>query len=270
MFTIGSIESAIGPSWSAISFPECATSLAIVAGTSKLEYRSFALFAYAGATLWVSTFVFIGYHFGERWPQILGLVEQNLKLISVVLGAIVLAYLLFRFSRQKKLLVQYSKIWEQLLAEHRPANFYASTVGKKAALAVSGLVLFLFVIGHLIGNLQIYEGSEKLNNYAKFLRSIPAALWTVRITLLVMVLLHIWSSVQLALLKFDSKSAWIAHVKKKATKSSYASTHFHAYWSGPIILAFVIYHLLDFTLRHAKSAFSRKAMSTPMWSPASK
>jgi succinate dehydrogenase / fumarate reductase cytochrome b subunit len=129
------------------------------------------------------------------------------------------------------------------LAEHRPANFYASTVGKKAVMAVSGLILFLFVIGHLIGNLQIYEGPEKLNNYAKFLRSIPAALWTVRITLLVMVLLHIWSSVQLALLKFDARPA--GYVKKKATKSSYASRTM--YWSGPIILAFVIYHLLDFT-----------------------
>ncbi|HXA67246.1 MAG TPA: succinate dehydrogenase cytochrome b subunit [Bryobacteraceae bacterium] len=129
------------------------------------------------------------------------------------------------------------------LAEHRPANFYASTVGKKAVMAVSGLVLFLFVIGHLIGNLQIYEGPEKLNNYAKFLRSIPAALWTVRITLLVMVLLHIWSSVQLALLKFDARPT--GYIMKKATQSSYASRTM--YWSGPIILAFVIYHLLDFT-----------------------
>jgi succinate dehydrogenase / fumarate reductase cytochrome b subunit len=129
------------------------------------------------------------------------------------------------------------------LAEHRPANFYGSTVGKKAVMAVSGLILFLFVVGHLIGNLQIYEGPEKLNNYAKFLRSVPAALWTVRITLLVMVILHVWSSVQLALLKFDARPT--GYVKKKATKSSYASRTM--YWSGPIILAFVIYHLLDFT-----------------------
>jgi succinate dehydrogenase cytochrome b subunit len=129
------------------------------------------------------------------------------------------------------------------LAEHRPAIFYASTVGKKAVMAVSGMVLFLFVIGHLIGNLQIYEGPEKLNSYARFLRSVPAALWTVRITLLVMVLLHILSSIRLALLKFDARPA--GYVMKKATQSSYASRTM--YWSGPIILAFVIYHLLDFT-----------------------
>jgi succinate dehydrogenase / fumarate reductase cytochrome b subunit len=129
------------------------------------------------------------------------------------------------------------------LAERRPAHFYASTVGKKAVMAVSGLILFLFVLGHLVGNLQIYEGPEKLNNYAHFLCSMPALLWVFLITLIFMVLLYIWSSIQLALLKFDARPT--GYVKKKATQSSYASRTM--YWSGPIILAFVIYHLLDFT-----------------------
>jgi len=75
---------------------------AIVAGTSKLEYHAFAMYAYCGATLWVSTFIFIGYHFGERWPQMLSLVEHNLKLASIVAGVIVLGYLLFRYFRQRK------------------------------------------------------------------------------------------------------------------------------------------------------------------------
>lgn len=75
---------------------------AIVAGTSKLELHEFALFAYSGAVLWVSTFMFIGYHFGERWPQILSLVEHNLKLASIILGVLVLAYLLYRYFRQKQ------------------------------------------------------------------------------------------------------------------------------------------------------------------------
>ena len=110
-------------------------------------------------------------------------------------------------------------------------------------MAVSGLILFLFVLGHLVGNLQIYEGPEKLNNYAHFLCSMPALLWVFLITLIFMVLLYIWSSIQLALLKFDARPT--GYVKKKATQSSYASRTM--YWSGPIILAFVIYHLLDFT-----------------------
>jgi len=110
-------------------------------------------------------------------------------------------------------------------------------------MAVSGVILFLFVLGHLVGNLQIYEGPEKLNNYAHFLRSMPALLWGVRITLIVMVLLHIWSSIQLAVLKFNARPT--GYIKKKATRPSYAARTM--YWSGPIILAFVIYHLLDFT-----------------------
>ena len=118
-------------------------------------------------------------------------------------------------------------------------------------MAVSGLILFVFVLGHLIGNLQIFEGPEKLNRYAVFLRSLPAALWGARITLLVMVLLHIWSSLQLAARKWNARP--IGYEKKKATESSYASRTM--YWSGPIILAFVIYHLLDFTFGTLNPSF---------------
>jgi membrane protein DedA with SNARE-associated domain len=75
---------------------------AIVAGTSKLEYRAFALFAYFGAAMWVSTFLFIGYHFGEHFKQILELVEKNLKLASLVVIALILAYLVFRFVKRRR------------------------------------------------------------------------------------------------------------------------------------------------------------------------
>ncbi len=122
-------------------------------------------------------------------------------------------------------------------------HFYASTTGKKAVMAVSGCILFLFVVGHLIGNLQIYEGPDKLNRYAVLLRSEPALLWAVRLVLLAMVLLHIWSSVQLAGRNVAARPQ--GYRKKKAAGSSYASRTM--YWSGPIVLAFVIYHLLDFT-----------------------
>ena len=129
------------------------------------------------------------------------------------------------------------------LPRRRREGFYASTVGKKAVMAVSGCVLFLFVVGHLIGNLQIYEGPQKINQYAALLHSLPALLWTVRITLLAMVALHIWSSVQLAARNLAARP--VGYAKKESTQSSYASRTM--YWSGPIILAFVIYHLLDFT-----------------------
>ena len=75
---------------------------AIVAGTSKLEYRGFAAYAYCGAALWVSTFVFIGYHFGEHFKQILGLVEHHLKLASIVLGVLIAVYVIFRLVTRRK------------------------------------------------------------------------------------------------------------------------------------------------------------------------
>jgi succinate dehydrogenase / fumarate reductase, cytochrome b subunit len=129
--------------------------------------------------------------------------------------------------------------------------FYSSTVGKKAVMAVSGCILFLFVLTHLAGNLQIYEGPEKINNYARLLRSMPALLWGARITLLVMLALHIWSSIELAIRNNAARPT--NYVKKKAAGSSYASRTM--YWSGPIILAFVIYHLLDFTFGTVNPAF---------------
>jgi succinate dehydrogenase / fumarate reductase, cytochrome b subunit len=138
----------------------------------------------------------------------------------------------------------------------RAIRFYDSTAGKKAVMAVSGIILFSFVVGHLVGNLQIYEpaaedGTYKLDQYAVFLRSLPAALWGARITLLVMLLLHIWSSVQLAARKIDARP--LGYVKKKSIHSSYASRTM--YWSGPIILAFLIYHLLDFTFGVANPSY---------------
>jgi membrane protein DedA with SNARE-associated domain len=75
---------------------------AIVAGTSRLELRSFALFAYSGAILWVSTFVFIGYHFGEQFREILAAVEHNLKIVSVVAGVLAGCYLLWHFKFKKR------------------------------------------------------------------------------------------------------------------------------------------------------------------------
>ena len=75
---------------------------AIVAGTSRLELRAFALFAYSGAAMWVCTFVFIGYHFGPQWHGILTAVEHNLKVASVLAGALIAGYLLSRYWRGRK------------------------------------------------------------------------------------------------------------------------------------------------------------------------
>ena len=75
---------------------------AIVAGTSKLEYRGFATFAYGGALLWVSTFLFIGDHFGARWEEILHAVEHNLKLASVVAAVLIAGYVAYVLLRRRR------------------------------------------------------------------------------------------------------------------------------------------------------------------------
>lgn len=124
-----------------------------------------------------------------------------------------------------------------------PARFWSSTNGKKAVMAVTGFILFLFVIGHMLGNLQVFEGPEKLNAYGHFLHAVPEILWAVRIVLLVSVILHIWASVELAVRKSQARP--IGYAKRDAIVSSYASRTM--YWSGPILLVFVIYHLLHLT-----------------------
>ena len=127
--------------------------------------------------------------------------------------------------------------------DNRAPSFRASTVGKKIVMAVTGVILFAFVIGHLLGNLQVYEGPAKLNAYGAFLHSIGEFLWPVRIILLIAVALHIIATVQLALRKKRARP--IGYSRKQAIASSYASRTM--YWSGPIVLAFIIFHLLHLT-----------------------
>ena len=127
--------------------------------------------------------------------------------------------------------------------DNRAPSFWASTVGKKIVMAVTGVILLAFVIGHLLGNLQVYEGPAKLNAYGAFLHSIGEFLWPVRIILLIAVALHIIATVQLALRKKRARP--IGYSRKEAIASSYASRTM--YWSGPIVLAFIIFHLLHLT-----------------------
>ena len=127
--------------------------------------------------------------------------------------------------------------------ENRTARFWDSTNGKKAVMAVTGALLFGFVIVHMLGNLQVYEGPERLNAYGRFLHGVPEILWGFRIVLLTAVVLHIVASVQLALRKTQARP--VAYTRKDNIVSTYASRTM--YWSGPILLAFIIYHLLHLT-----------------------
>src|SRR5438270_14010450 len=78
-------------------------------------------------------------------------------------------------------------------------HIFDSSLGKKYIMAVTGFMLFLFVIGHLVGNLEVFLGPEAINRYGHFLQSNLELVWTARIGLLVLIALHIWSSAKLSL-----------------------------------------------------------------------
>lgn len=132
-------------------------------------------------------------------------------------------------------------------------SFWQSTNGKKVVMAVTGAVLLLFVIGHMLGNLQIFEGPARLNAYSRFLHNLGELLWMIRGALIVCVVLHIVAAWQLALRNLKARP--VGYEQKKSVNSSYASRTM--YWSGPIVLAFVIFHLLEFTagVIHPESRF---------------
>jgi succinate dehydrogenase / fumarate reductase cytochrome b subunit len=147
----------------------------------------------------------------------------------------------------------------------RPITFWQSTNGKKVVMAVTGAIMFLFVIGHMLGNLQVFEGPEKINNYGHFLHNLGELLWLERIGLLLAIVLHITATVQLALRNKAARP--VGYSRRQAINSSYASRTM--YWSGPIVLAFIIFHLLQFTAgyihpqSHFRSGGSRSGTSLP-------
>jgi succinate dehydrogenase / fumarate reductase cytochrome b subunit len=137
-------------------------------------------------------------------------------------------------------------------------DLYGSTLGKKAVMAVSGIVLFGFVLAHLAGNLKLYLGAEAMNHYAAWLRELgapllpeSAALWILRGALLVAVIAHVVSATQLTLLQRRARP--VAYATRAWVQADYASRTMR--WGGIIILLFVIYHLLHLTWGTAHPAF---------------
>src|SRR5262245_46672025 len=118
-----------------------------------------------------------------------------------------------------------------------------SSIGSKVVVAVTGIGLLGFVIGHLLGNLLIYGGPNALNGYAKALEDNLALLWTARLGLLSIFVLHVGLSVRLSLRNRAARP--VRYACEGTVRASYASRTM--LYSGLVILAFVIYHLLHFT-----------------------
>jgi len=132
-------------------------------------------------------------------------------------------------------------------------HFAKSSVGAKFVMGLTGFILFGFVLVHMLGNLQIFLGPDAINSYAAFLKSNGELLWPARMVLLVAVLLHIWSGVRLTTLNKAARPQ--AYQVKKWRKATFTSRTM--FWSGITLLAFIVYHLLHFTLGVAHPEFSQ-------------
>jgi len=132
------------------------------------------------------------------------------------------------------------------------SDFCHSSVGRKMIVAGTGVILILFVIGHLLGNLQIFLGPDWINAYSQHLRDLGPLLWLIRVFLLITVILHIYFTILLAIENRRARPE--PYIDRQYVKASWASRHMVA--SGLVVLAFIIFHLLHFTARKFNPQFS--------------
>jgi succinate dehydrogenase / fumarate reductase cytochrome b subunit len=126
---------------------------------------------------------------------------------------------------------------------HWLLSFWRSTVGKKVVMALTGAIGVGYVVVHMLGNLQVFEGAEKINAYAALLKSNLGLLWTARSILIAAVGLHIVAAYQLA--RTSQKSRPVGYKRWRSVGSDFASRTMR--WTGPLLGLFIVYHLLHLT-----------------------
>lgn len=122
-------------------------------------------------------------------------------------------------------------------------RFWRSTIGKKVVMAVTGLMLVAFVIGHVAANLLVFQGPQAIDGYAVSLRELGPLLWVARIGLLIAALLHIVAAVQLSRLRRIARP--VSYEKLEPQVSTLASRTIRI--GGLLLAIFIVYHLLHFT-----------------------
>ncbi len=123
-------------------------------------------------------------------------------------------------------------------------HLFGSSIGLKYVMAVTGLLLVVYVVGHMLGNLLIFVGRDALNAYAETLQSSTMLLWTARVVLLAVFVVHIGCGAKLAMSNRDARPIRYAH--NDTVQASVASRTM--IWTGLVVLVFVAYHLAHFTL----------------------
>lgn len=135
---------------------------------------------------------------------------------------------------------------------NRLALFWQSSVGKKAVMAVTGLILVAYLITHVVANLLVFGGPERINRYAQLLHASGAALWGARLVLLVAAVLHVVAATQLAIRSRAARPQAYAAGRDPQVSTWAART---IRWGGALILVFLVYHILHFTTGAAHPDF---------------
>jgi len=135
-------------------------------------------------------------------------------------------------------------------APNRLLVLWGSLIGKKVVMAVTGAVLILFVIAHMVGNLKIFSGPEEINAYSRFLREVGwpelgygQLLWIVRSVLFICVILHITAAVQLTRMKWQARP--VAYDSRKNVETTWGAVTMR--WGGLLLAVFIVFHLFHFT-----------------------
>ncbi len=127
---------------------------------------------------------------------------------------------------------------------------FCSSIGRKILMAVSGLILVGFVIGHLVGNLQVFQEPDHINGYGQFLHGLGPLLWAARLGIIASVLIHVWAATMLTL--ENNKARGGDYAFKHTIQATLSSRTMRL--TGYVVLAFLIYHLAHFTWGAAQTA----------------
>jgi succinate dehydrogenase / fumarate reductase cytochrome b subunit len=120
---------------------------------------------------------------------------------------------------------------------------WRSTIGKKIVMAVTGLIMVAFVIGHVLGNLLAFAGADRINAYSAFLHGTGELLWAVRLVLFVSVVLHIIAATQLTLIERAARP--VGYARRQYQAATLASRTIR--WGGVLLAVFIVFHLLHMT-----------------------
>ena len=127
-----------------------------------------------------------------------------------------------------------------------------SSVGKKVIMAVTGLIWVAYLITHVLANLLVFQGPARINAYSAFLHGTGGALWAARLVLIAALVFHVIAAIQLAERRHEARPAGYA-AGRKPQVSTFASRTIR--WGGALILLFLVYHILHFTIGTAHPAF---------------